>query len=59
MPPGRHPHVDDRHVRLVRCGGPEQRVAVSDRGDDIEAAPGQRLGQPVAHDRGVLGDNYA
>src|SRR5579871_2276082 len=52
---GRHPHVDDRHVRPVLLDRTAQRVGVGYRGEHVVAAAGEGLGEPVAHDRGVLG----
>ena len=56
---GRHAHVDDGHVGQVRAHRPLERGGVGHRGHDVVAAAGQGLGQPVPHDRGVLGDHDA
>jgi hypothetical protein len=51
----RHAHVDDGHVGQVRGDGVPERLRVGDRGDHVKAPAGEGLGQPVPHDRGVLG----
>ena len=55
----REPDVDDGDVRLLRRDHAEQRVAVLDRGDHVEAVVPQQPRQPVAQEREVLGDHDA
>jgi hypothetical protein len=55
----RHPHVDDRHVRLVLGDRGLQRLGVADRGDDLVPAVGEDLGESRSDHGGVLGDDDA
>ena len=53
----RHPHVDDAHVRLVLGDGAQQRLAVVDRVDDLEAALLEQPRKAFAQQHRVLGDH--
>ena len=56
---GREADVDDRDVGPVLLDGGQQRVAVGDRGHDVEAAVAQQPLEAVAQKREVLGDDYS
>jgi len=56
---GRHPHVDDAHVRAVGLDGAEQLVAVLDGGDDVETRLGQEALEPGTQQHRVLRDHEA
>ena len=53
----RQPDVDDRDVGALAQHGVDERVAVVDGGDDLEAVVAQQPRQPVAQQREVLGDH--
>ena len=55
----RHPHVDDRHVRLGRGQHGEQPVDVTGLADDVEICRGQRRGQGLAQQDRIVGEDYA
>ena len=56
---GRHPHVDDREVRLVLADQREQRVGVARAADDLVAGVLEQPGEALAQEHGVLGDHDA
>ena len=53
----RQPDVDDGEVGPLEHHRVDQRVAVLDRGDDVDAVVAQEPGQPVAEQREILGDH--
>ena len=55
----RHPHVDDRDIRLVLGDRRFQRLGVADRGGDLVPAVREDLGQARPDHGGVLGDDDA
>src|SRR5215471_11556719 len=54
---GRHAHVDDGHIGQVRVHCLPQRYRVGHRRDNVMTPAGERLGEPVPHDRGVFCDD--
>ena len=53
----RHPDVDHAHVGLVLLDGAQQRLAVGDAVDDVEAALVEQAREALAQQHGVLGDH--
>ena len=56
---GRHLHVDDRDVRLVRGDLAQQVGRIAGLGDDLEAGVAEQPHDPLAQQRLVLGDHDA
>src|SRR5207302_8568248 len=56
---GRKPHVDDGDVRLLEQDGGDERVAICDRGDDVETVVAKQAREAVAQEREVLRDHDA
>jgi hypothetical protein len=56
---GRHPHIDNRDIRLMLGDRGFQGLGVADRGGDLMSAVGEDLGQARPDHGGVLGDDDA
>src|SRR5262249_49745048 len=55
---GRHPDVQDGHVRRNAPDAGEQLRAVGGLGADLDPGGAEQSGEPVAEQRGVVGQGY-